>query len=172
MTPAPTNLNGVWKFKPKTYPDCYDPRGLIVQIWNEADYWSYPDSGPCPIKWVQENYVVSNRRVLRGIHGYWKIWRLCYCAYGDIYFVVANCSEWASQFRAWQAWRLCAPQDGIILVPPGFGMACLTLSQTSIFVYKWSGYYEQHEQFRYKWDDKRFKIDWPIGDPILSEEDR
>lgn len=171
MTPKPTNLAGVWKFEPKTYPDYYDPRGLTVQTWNESNYNRY-GTGLYPIDWVQENLIVSNKRALRGIHGYRDIWRLCYCAHGDIYFVVVDCKEGTPQFGEWQAWRLYSPQDGIILVPPGFGMACLTLSQTSIFIYKWSEYYEQHEQFRFKWNDERFKIKWPIADPILSEEDR
>lgn len=167
MIPQSTYLNGVWKFKPRQWGDA---RGSIVQVWNNHEYNMAISS--LNLDWVQENYVVSYKNVLRGIHGYRDLWRLCYCAHGDIYFVVANCNEGASQFGKWQAWRLYAPQDGIILVPPGFGVACLTLSQTSIFIYKWSGYYGQHEQFRFKWNDARFGIKWPIADPILSEEDR
>ncbi|MEK7064397.1 MAG: dTDP-4-dehydrorhamnose 3,5-epimerase family protein, partial [Patescibacteria group bacterium] len=157
-----------------------DQRGAIVQTFNAVDLADLSrrtasDGRYAPwLDWVQENVTVSERNVLRGGHGYWDLWRLYYCVYGEIYFAVVNCKDGDGQFGRWQAWNLHGPQWGIVLVPPGFGMACLTLSNISIFAYKWSGYYERHEQFRFRHDDPRFGIEWP-GDPkkfVLSERDR
>jgi dTDP-4-dehydrorhamnose 3,5-epimerase len=57
-------------------------------------------------------------------------------------------------------------------VPPMYGNAHLILSDKAIFHYKQSTYYHPKEQFTYKWNDPRFKISWPIKDPILSQRDR
>ena len=169
MIVKPTKLEGVWSFEPKQWGD---ERGVIKQMLNEADFNLATHIDMPPVDWVQENVAVSNERVLRGIHGYRDLWRLCYCVYGEIYFVVVNCKKDDEHFGEWQAFRLVGVSE-TILVPPELGIACLTLSKVSIFSYKWSGYYEDHEQFHYRYDDPRFGIKWPLeGEPILSERDK
>jgi len=153
-----------------------DERGHIKQPWNMLNYNAQAISAkrhdwPPGNAWAQDNVTVSHRNVLRGIHGYRDLWRLCTCIYGRIYFVVVDCREKGS-FRKWAAVVLDEKADAV-LVPPGFGIATLTLSDVSVFYYKWSGTYEDHKQFEYKFDDWHFGIEWPlVSEPILSERDR
>jgi len=157
-------------------PRWADGRGHIKQPWNMYEYHKQAISAkrrdwPRAVEWVQDNVTVSELGVLRGIHGYHDLWRLCACVFGEVHFVVVDCRE-DGEFGQWAAVNL-DPKSDSILVPPGFGMAALTLSDLSVFYYKWSGIYGRHEQFAYKWSDPRFGIKWPfVGEPILSERDR
>ena len=157
-------------------PRWADERGYIKQPWNMLDYNGRAISAdrhdwPFGNGWVQDNITVSHKNVLRGMHGYFDVWRLCTCVVGDIYFVVADCRQ-GEGFGRWAAVNL-DPESDSVLVPPGFGMAALTLSDLSVFYYKWSGSYETHTQFTYAWNDLRFAIEWPLAsEPILSERDK
>ena len=58
-----------------------------------------------------------------------------------------------------------------LLVPPRHVIGHLILSEKAIYHYKQTEYYEDKEEFVYRWDDKRFDINWDINNPILSEKD-
>jgi dTDP-4-dehydrorhamnose 3,5-epimerase len=58
-----------------------------------------------------------------------------------------------------------------VLIPPKHGNGHLVLSETSIFHYKQSTYYDPAGQFTYRWNEPRFNIWWPVRDPILSMRD-
>jgi dTDP-4-dehydrorhamnose 3,5-epimerase len=62
-----------------------------------------------------------------------------------------------------------------VLVPPNFGTSHIVLSDWALFQYKQSTYYDPTQtklrQFTHKYDDSRFKIWWPIKEPILSQRD-
>ena len=130
MIAKPTGLRGVWMYEPRHWRD---ERGIIVQVFNQAALDPGVHMLDCPRDWIQENVAISDECVLRGIHGYNDLWRLCYSVYGEIYFVVVNCREGDAEFGKWQSWTLNGPSWGLILVPPGFGTACLTRSRISIF---------------------------------------
>jgi dTDP-4-dehydrorhamnose 3,5-epimerase len=161
-----TKLDGV---KIIRIPPFKDFRGEFVELYNEK---LYKQAG-IKIKFVEDDISISKKNVLRGIHGYLeKNWRLVSCLYGKLYLVVVNCNEKSKNFGKWQAFTLSDKKREQILVPPGYGMAYLALSDLVIFHYKQSEYYNPKTQFTYKWDDSRFKIKWPIKNPILSERDR
>jgi dTDP-4-dehydrorhamnose 3,5-epimerase len=161
-----TKLDGV---KIIRIPPFKDFRGEFVELYNEK---LYKQAG-IKIKFVEDDISISKKNVLRGIHGYLeKNWRLVSCLYGKLYLVVVNCNDKSKNFGKWQAFILSDKKREQILVPPGYGMAYLTLSDLVIFHYKQSEYYDPKTQFTYKWDDPRFKIKWPIKNPILSERDR
>jgi dTDP-4-dehydrorhamnose 3,5-epimerase len=161
-----TKLEGVKIIKIQPFKDF---RGEYVELYNEK---LYKQAG-IKIKFVEDDISISKKNVLRGIHGYLeKNWRLVSCLYGKLYLVVVSCNEKSKNFGKWQAFILSDKKRKQILVPPGYGMAYLALSDLVIFHYKQSEYYDPKKQFTYKWDDPRFKIKWPIKNPILSERDR
>ena len=146
-------------------PSWHDERGQITQAWNKNF------SG---FNLAQSNVTVSRKNVLRGIHGYDNLGRICMCVYGRIHFVVANCDRESELFGSWISFILEDKHPNAIYVPPKFGIAALTRSETSVFLYHWDGTYEGNEQFRFRYDDPQFGINWPPleGKPILSERDR
>lgn len=145
-----------------------DFRGQYIETYNEELY----RKNSVDVKFVQDDIAVSSKNVLRGIHGDSETWKLISCLYGKIYVVIVNCDTDSKNFGKWQSFILSDINRQQILIPPKHGNSYLTLSDTSIFHYKQSTYYNRFKQFTYKWDDSRFKIQWPIKNPILSQRDK
>jgi dTDP-4-dehydrorhamnose 3,5-epimerase len=109
---------------------------------------------------------------LRGIHGDDRTWKLVTCLYGKFYIAVVNCDESSPNFGKWQSFVLTRENGKQVLIPPKYGHAYQVLSNQAVFNYKQSCYYKGMEnQFTYKYDDPRFKIWWPIKNPIISIRD-
>lgn len=144
-----------------------DFRGSYVETYNEKIY----KNAGIDLKFVQDDISISNRNVLRGIHGDSKTWKLVSCLYGRFYLVVVNCDKDSSSFGKWDSFSLSDVNRLQILVPPKHGLAHLIMSDKAIFHYKQSTYYDRKSQFTYRWDDQRFNIFWPISNPIISERD-
>lgn len=160
-----TKLENVLLFKPDVFED---HRGEYIEIYNEEAYRKIRD-----IKFVQDCISVSHERVLRGIHGDDKTWKLIDCLYGKVYLVVVRCDKTAVLFGKWAPFTLSDENRYQVLVPPKHGVAHLVLSKEAVFHYKQSTYYnpEVLKQFTYRYDDSRFKIWWPDIKPILSQRD-
>ncbi len=159
-----TELDGVKLIRPYVFEDF---RGQYVETYNEK---MYKDAG-IEVDFVQDDISVSRKNVLRGIHGDNKTWKLISCLYGSFYFVVVNCDQDSPSFGKWQSFTLSDTNRLQVLVPPKFGNAHLVMSETAIFHYKQTTYYDRSSQFTYKWNDEKFNIFWPVNTPILSQRD-
>lgn len=143
-----------------------DYRGQYVEIYNKQQY-----SASLGIEFVEDDISVSNKHILRGIHGDDRTWKLVSCLYGKFYLVVVNCDKKSNEFGEWCSFTLSDVNRSQVLIPPNYGNAHLVLSDTAIFHYKQSEYYNRDRQFTYKWNDPLFDIWWPINNPILSQRD-
>ncbi len=144
-----------------------DHRGEYVETYNKHKY----RESSIDVDFVQDDYSISTKNVLRGLHGDKETWKLITCPYGKLYLVVVNCIDDSPAFGQWEAFTLSDRNHRQVLIPPGFGNGHLILSDRAIFAYKQSTYYNPETQFSYRWDDPRFKIWWPIKNPILSRRD-
>lgn len=160
-----TDLDGVLLIKPYVFED---HRGEYIETYNESLY----RKNSIDIKFVQDDISVSTRNVLRGIHGDDCTWKLISCMYGRFYLVVVNCDTESKDFGRWQSFILSDRNRLQVFVPPKYGNAHLVLSDTAIFHYKQSTYYDRSKQFTYKWNDSRLNIWWPIENPISSQRDK
>lgn len=160
-----TTLDGVLLITPPTVFE--DFRGSYVETYNEK---LYAEAG-ITIKFVQDDISTSRRNVLRGIHGDLETWKLISCFHGEFYLVVLNYDSNSPQFGRWEGFTLSDRNRLQVLVPPKFGNGHAVLSESAIFHYKQSTYYNRATQFTVLWNDSRFKIRWPIEKPILSSRD-
>ena len=165
MKIAKTKLDNVLIIEPDVFRDL---RGQNVKIYNQALY----QKNGINVKFIGDDFSVSKKNVLRGIHGDDKTWKLISCLSGKFYLVVVNCDDSSKDFGKWQSFILSDKNRLQVLVPPKYGNAHLIQSSKAIFYYKQSVYYNQSKQFTYRWDDTLFKIKWPIKKPILSERDK
>ena len=76
------------------------------------------------------------------------------------------------QYGKWASFTLSAENRHQILIPAKFGNGHVVLSETAIFHYKQSTYYDRPGQFTLLWNDPRLNIPWPVKDPILSDRDK
>ncbi len=149
----------------------YDFRGEYVETFNAREY-SFIDAGGRKIEFVEDDISVSRRNVLRGLHGDAKTWKLIQCLHGEFYYVIADMRPQSPTYLSWQSFVLNDRNRRQVLVPAGCANGHLVLSESCIFSYKQSQYYEgMNEQFTVRWNDPALRIFWPIDDPILSERD-
>jgi dTDP-4-dehydrorhamnose 3,5-epimerase len=165
MEIKPTRLEGVRLITPPTVFE--DFRGSYIELYNEELY----RKAGIDVTFVQEDISVSTRHVLRGIHGDAETWKLVSCLHGKFYLVVVNWDERSPQHRQWESFVLSDQNRLQVLIPPRFGNGHLVLSDTAIFHYKQSTYYDRAGQFTVLWNDPALGIWWPVSDPILSRRD-
>ena len=159
-----TKLNGVKLIKPSVFEDF---RGWYVETYNEL---TYGEQG-INMHFVQDDISISSRHVLRGIHGDAETWKLISCMAGKFYLVVVNCDPASPQFKEWQGFTLSEQNREQVLIPPKHGNGHVVLSESAIFHYKQTSYYNPQGQFTYKWNDPELDIWWPIKNPIISRRD-
>ena len=159
-----TKLKEVLEIIPYVFKDY---RGEFVETYNEK---LYKENG-INIKFVEDDVSISKKNVLRGIHSDSKAWKLVSCIHGRIYLVIVSCDEKSKDFGKWQKFLLAGKDKKQILIPPKYGCSFLVLSKEAFFTYKQSEYYDIKRQATYKWNDPRFKIKWPVKNPIFSERD-
>lgn len=169
ITIEKTELPDVVLIKPDVFEDF---RGQYIEIYNEDKYrGGFKLLGISP-NFVQDDISISSKYVLRGIHGDSVTTKLISCLYGKFYLVVVDCRIDSSTFGEWEAFTLSDRNRWQVLIPPGYGIAHLILSEQAIFHYKQTTYYEPSRQFTYRYDDPRFNIYWPTKNPILSVRDQ
>jgi dTDP-4-dehydrorhamnose 3,5-epimerase len=172
MEISETKIKGVLLFKPQIVEDF---RGCYLETYNERIYSEEIKKRLGEdIKFVADDYSVSSKDVLRGIHGDNKTWKLIDCMRGRIYVVIVNCDAESSDFGKWESFILSEENKHQLLVPAKFGTSHLVLSDKAIFHYKQSAYYDPAvlKQFTYRFDDPRFNIFWPCHKPLLSQRDK
>ncbi|MCX5667170.1 MAG: dTDP-4-dehydrorhamnose 3,5-epimerase [Candidatus Omnitrophica bacterium] len=164
MKVTKTELDGVLLIELEAFED---HRGYYIETYNEKLYAEHGIN----VRFVQDDVSVSRKNVLRGIHGDSETWKLISCLHGEFYLVVVNCDTSSRGFGKWQSFLLSDRNRFQVLAPPKHGNAHLVLSDNAIFHYKQTTYYNREKQFTYKWNDPKFKISWPMRDPILSKRD-
>lgn len=165
MQVAQTDLPGVLLVRPPTVFE--DFRGQYVETYNER---LYREQG-IDVDFVQDDISVSARHVLRGIHGDGETWKLVSCLHGSFYLVVLNADEDSKDYGRWQGFTLSERNRLQVLIPPRYGNGHVVMSEQAIFHYKQSTYYNPKGQFTIVWDDPRFKMWWPVKEPIVSRRD-
>jgi len=160
-----TNLKGVLQILPGIFKDF---RGQFVETYNEKFY----RKNGINVKFIQDDISISRKNILRGIHADKKAFKLVSCILGKIYAVIVNCDSRSKDFGKWQGFLLSDENKKQILVPPKYGCSFVVLSKTAFFTYKQSEYYDPKRQLTFKWNDSRFKIKWPVKNPILSKRDK
>ena len=160
-----TKLDGVLLIKPPTVFE--DFRGTYVETYNEELY----QQAGITVKLVQDDISTSSKHVLRGIHGDSETWKLVSCLHGKFYLVVLNHDKDSKQFGQWESFTLSDVNRLQVLIPPKFGNGHVVLSDTAIFHYKQNTYYNRAGQFTVVWNDPKFKMWWPVKNPIISQRD-
>lgn len=160
-----TKLDGVLLIKPPTVFE--DFRGTYVETYNKELY----NAAGITVDLVQDDISTSTRGVLRGIHGDAKTWKLVSCLHGKFYLIVLNHDKDSKQFGQWESFTLSDVNRLQVLIPPKFGNGHVVLSETAIFHYKQNTYYNRAGQFTVVWNDPKFKMWWPVKNPIISQRD-
>lgn len=172
-----TKLEGVLLIRLEPFEDF---RGEYVETFNEKKYLeeiaknlkgTIYQKEALDLDFIEDDISTGSKGVIKGIHGDTKTWKLVQCLFGKFYLVVLNYNPKSKDYGKWEAFTLSDKNRLQVLIPPMYGNGHLVLSEYDIYHYKQSAYYYPNNQFTIKWDDPKFKIWWPIKNPIVSLRD-
>jgi dTDP-4-dehydrorhamnose 3,5-epimerase len=129
-----------------------------------------------PTLWVQDNFSVSRKNVLRGIH--YQITqaqgKLVRVAHGAVLDVAVDLRRSSPHFGRHVAVELTGETGAMLWIPAGFGHAFLALTEEVGFAYKVTDYYSPAGERTIVWNDADIAIPWPVAAEklIISEKDR
>ncbi|MDQ3019402.1 MAG: dTDP-4-dehydrorhamnose 3,5-epimerase [Bacteroidota bacterium] len=164
FTVLKTDLNEAMMIVPSVFTD---HRGTFIETYNTEEFFKIGIN----INFKRDDISTSAKNVLRGLHYDNKTWKLIQCMHGEFFFVICDMRKDSPQYLKWQSFLLSDKNRYQILVPPGFANGHLVLSDSCIFHYKMSEYYEPENEIGVRWDDPKLGIPWPVKEPILSEKD-
>ncbi len=169
MNVEETALPSVLIITPKIFNDS---RGSFWETWNAK---SYTEAG-LPSLWVQDNFSLSKKNVLRGLH-YQTIQpqgKLVRVTHGAVLDVAIDLRRSSPYFAKHVSVELTGENGRMLWIPEGFGHGFLVLSDVAGFAYKVTDSYCPSGERTIVWNDPDLAIAWPIAseDAIVSDKDR
>lgn len=149
-----------------------DDRGSFFETFNQR---TMSEAG-LPSSWAQDNFSVSRKNVLRGIH--YQVTqpqgKLVRVAHGAAFDVAVDLRRSSPTFSKHVAVELSSENCEMLWIPAGFGHAFLALTETVSFAYKVTDYYSAAGERTIAWNDPDIAIPWPIAreSVIISDKDR
>ncbi|MBS1804719.1 MAG: dTDP-4-dehydrorhamnose 3,5-epimerase [Acidobacteria bacterium] len=163
-----TSLPGVLLITPRVFSDS---RGAFWETWNHK---AFEEVG-MPCTWVQDNFSVSKKNVIRGLH--YQITqaqgKLVRVAFGAVLDVAVDLRRHSPYFGKHVAVELNEDNARMLWVPEGFGHGFLVLSEKAGFAYKVTDYYNPKGERTIVWNDPELAIQWPVKpeEAIVSDKD-
>lgn len=169
MKISETSLPDVLLLEPNIHRD---DRGEFMETWNLR----FMVEAGLQYNWVQDNYSVSFKNVLRGIH-YQVIQpqgKLVRVTHGAVLDVAVDLRRSSKTFAKYISVELTGANGHMLWIPPGFGHAFLSLTDFVGFAYKVTDYYSPAGERTILWNDSDLAISWPTSTEsiILSDKDR
>lgn len=144
-----------------------DKRGFYWTTWKKEMLKKIPFN--------HDKFSISKKNTLRGMHCDFKSWKLVTSVYGDILLVVIDMRKNSKNYLKNKKIILTHKNPKLVLIPPYYANGHLCLSKVCVFHYKWfykGRYLDAKKQKSYRWNEPKFKIKWPILNPILSQRDK
>ncbi len=166
MNVKETKLPGVLVLEPDVFSD---ERGFFLETWNSKRYESAGIQGP----FVQDNVSFSRKGVLRGLHFQYpqSQGKLVQVLSGRVVDVAVDICVGSPTFGQWVSEVLSDSNHRQMYIPPGFAHGYCVTSETAVFSYKCTDFYNPATEIGIIFNDPDLKIDWPTRQPVLSTKD-
>jgi len=169
MKTTKTSLPGVVVITPAVYRDS---RGAFWETWNQHKMAGLGLPGP----WVQDNFSLSKRNTVRGIH-YQVVkpqGKLIRATHGALLDVAIDLRRSSPAFGKHVAIELDGETGEMLWIPEGFGHGFLALTDTVGMAYKITNDYCPAGERTIVWNDPDLAIPWPVEEEkaIVSDKDR
>jgi len=161
-----TKLPGVLILEPKVFSD---DRGYFFETWNSTRYEQTGIQGP----FVQDNISFSKKGILRGLHFQQpqSQGKLIQVLSGQVVDVVVDIRAGSPTYGQWIGEVLSESNHRQMYVPPGFAHGYCVTSETALFSYKCTDFYNPATEHGIIWNDPDIGIEWPTAQPVLSKKD-
>ena len=168
--PDGTQIQGLYEIQPKVFGDT---RGYFFEVYSERDFF---DAG-LTMKFVQDNQSASTKGVLRGLHFQTQHpqGKLVRAVSGRVYDVAVDIRNGSPTFGRYYGVVLDSEKQNEFYIPQGFAHGFYVLSDSAVFAYKCTDFYDPKGEGGLMWNDPVINIDWqsvvPGLTPLLSEKD-
>ncbi|MCP4613402.1 MAG: dTDP-4-dehydrorhamnose 3,5-epimerase [Planctomycetes bacterium] len=166
MNVKETKLPGVLVLEPDVFSD---DRGFFLETWRSTRYEKAGIKGP----FVQDNISFSKKGVLRGLHFQYpqSQGKLIQVLSGEVVDVAVDIRKDSPTFGQWISKVLSDVNHRQVYIPSGFAHGYCVTSETAVFSYKCTDFYDPRSEGGIIWNDPDINIDWLIEKPILSSKD-
>ncbi len=162
------DIEGLVLIKPKVFKDA---RGLFMESFNQEEF---KDKTGIDVDFVQDNESHSVKNTIRGLHFQAPPFaqaKLVRVVKGAVLDVVVDIRRSSKTYGQWLAVELNEDNHHMFYVPSGFAHGFACLSETCIFQYKCSNYYNKSSEGALFYADNVLNIQWGINNPIVSDKD-
>jgi dTDP-4-dehydrorhamnose 3,5-epimerase len=153
--------------EPKVFPD---ERGFFFETFKTSEF----EQAGLPGHFVQDNFSFSKKNVIRGLH-YQKQpkaqGKLVAVLKGSIWDIAVDIRRDSNTYLKWVAVELNDKNHAMLFIPPGFAHGFAALSEDVHLLYKCTNEYDPQTDAGIRWNDLDLAINWPVGNPIISEKD-
>ena len=168
VTKAP--IEGLYVIEPTVHGD---KRGYFMETYNQNDM---REAG-LDMVFVQDNQSSSVKGVLRGLHFQKEHpqGKLVRVIRGSVFDVAVDLRQGSATFGKWFGVELTEENNKQFYISEGFAHGFYVLSDTAVFAYKCTDFYDPKGEGGLMWNDPTIGIDWksvaPEIEPLLSEKD-
>lgn len=149
-----------------------DDRGFFARAFCENEFAAQGLSS----RFVQVNNSLSVfKGTLRGMHyqlapkAETKVVR---CIRGALWDVILDLRKESPSFGQYFGAELSAENRRVMYVPKGFAHGFITLQEDTEAFYFVDEFYAPANERGVRWNDPRFKIEWPLQPVVISDKDR
>jgi dTDP-4-dehydrorhamnose 3,5-epimerase len=162
-----TGIKDLVEIIPSIFPD---DRGWFFECYKEDTLKKHG----IPTSFPQENMSFSKKGVIRGLHFQrppYPQGKLVTVIKGKALDVVVDLRKDSATLGKVYYCLLEGEKHNMLMVPEGFAHGFAALEET-IFFYKCTNVYSKPHEAGIVWNDPDLKIEWPVGDALISEKDR
>jgi dTDP-4-dehydrorhamnose 3,5-epimerase len=167
MKTLSTSIDGVLLFEPSVFSD---DRGWFMEFYRESTFQAMGLAA----RFVQDNFSMSRRGVVRGLHFQVEPFaqgKLITCIRGAIFDVVVDLRPDSKTFGKWESVELSDDNKMVCYVPEGFAHGFQALKESNRVLYKCTTEYSKEHEAGLLYSDPDLAIPWPLPSPSLSEKD-
>jgi dTDP-4-dehydrorhamnose 3,5-epimerase len=162
-----TKLRDLLIIKPQIYED---ERGYFFESHNKLrmEYFGLD------LDFVQDNVSFSKKGTIRGLHyqvGEFAQGKLVYVLKGKVIDVAVDIRIGSPTFGKYFAIELSDKNKTQLWIPPGFAHGFSVLSDSALFYYKCTNYYNKDHERAIIYNDETLNINWHQQNPIVSKRD-
>ncbi len=149
-----------------------DFRGFFARAWCQNEFIKHglnPNFVQCNIAFTKKKGTIRGMHYQAQPHTEAKLIR---CIRGRVYDVMVDLRAESETYKQSFAIELSENEYKKIYIPEGCAHGYQSLTDNTELFYTVSQFYTPEAERGIRWDDPQFNINWPIGNPLLSEKDK
>lgn len=161
-------LKGVFVIEPERLED---ERGFFARIFDSKAF----EQHGLEFKLVEASISFNKKKgTLRGMHYQAQPYaetKIVRCTRGRIFDAIIDLRPDSKTFKKWLGFELSEENRKMLYIPKGFANGFITLEDHCEISYQMDQVFKPEYARGIRWDDRAFKISWPMEPKVISVKD-